>query len=91
MKTYKITKANFLEWYFNTGADDEQESMRTSLGNSLVEELFEKGTSTTTVENIFEESAKDSIPYKFLEGFDKDNWEEVGDIEEEPFEIVLID
>jgi hypothetical protein len=31
MKTYTIKKQNFLDWYFNTGADDEQESMRTDL------------------------------------------------------------
>jgi hypothetical protein len=82
MKTYTITKQNFLEWYFNTGADDEQESMRKDLGERVIESLINIGQSNIVIEEIFNECETSCIPLYLLEEFEKDeDYKEVGDLE----------
>jgi len=84
MKTYTITKQNFLHWYFNTGADDEQESLRTDLGNRVIDSLINIGQSNITIEEIFEECEKSCIPLDYLEEFEEsEDGLEVCDLEDE--------
>lgn len=89
MKTYTITKQNFLEWYFNTGADDDQESMRTDLGDRVIERLLSGEDFFYSVEDAFNECEKSCIPIAYLEEFDDRELLEVEDLKEE-CEIILI-
>lgn len=90
MKTYTITKENFLNWYYNTGSDDEQESMVNDLGAMAIEHLFRNGKFEFSVYSAFEEAEKDIIPLCFLEEFDDSDEREVGDLQEE-CEIKLLE
>lgn len=90
MKTLHITKQNFLEWYFNTGADDEQESMRTDLGERLVEKLLSGEDFSYSVEDAFNECEVGCIPLAYLEEFDDRELLEVGELKEE-VNVILID
>ncbi len=89
MNTFTITTENFLEWYLNSGADDEIASMRSDIGERIINELFEKGTSTLTIQNLFDEADFESIQLYRLEEFGDDADEELGETYEE-YEVNLI-
>jgi len=71
-KTFTVKKKAFLNWYYNSGADQDQEQMRTDLGDSIIEQLIEYGKVTTTAEEIFDECEISCMPCYLLEEFDND-------------------
>jgi len=95
MKKFTITKEQFINWYFNTGADQDQERMRTDLGDSIIEQLLEKGCAEINVTDIFEDEAELScIPIRYTEEASQypqecENGCELGELDE--FEIKLVD
>ena len=84
MKKYTVTKQNFLEWYFNTGADDEQQDARTEMGRRVIDCLLSGEDFHCSVENIFNNEADlNCMPIHYLEEFlDDDSGIEVDDIGE---------
>jgi hypothetical protein len=90
MKTFTITKKNFLEWYFNTGADGDQKDMRTNLGKEAVKSLFKRGWYSISVDTIFNNDAEhECIPLMYLEEFPDDADDELADLDYE-WEVKLI-
>jgi hypothetical protein len=92
MKTYTITKQNFLEWFFNTGDLKSQKESRTDLGKRAIERLLRGEDFFYSVEDAFNECSIESIPIMFLEEFKNDGYDEleVGDLDYE-CEVTLID
>lgn len=86
MQRFTITTTNFLNWYFNTGADQEQESILESLGKRIKDELMEHGKSKVTAKDLFDECNPEWIPLNLTEEYNakfhtdrvlselKDNW-----------------
>tara|TARA_R110000868_G_scaffold800_3_gene5888 strand:+ start:1850 stop:2170 length:321 start_codon:yes stop_codon:yes gene_type:complete len=70
MKKYTITTANFLEWYFNEGSDQEQEIMRIDFANTMIDQLQESGRLLIKASELFEEVANvEQIPLYLIEEF----------------------
>jgi hypothetical protein len=82
MKTYTITKKNFLEWWFNTGLDQEQKANKEDLGARAVERLLSGEDFFYSVEDAFNECEIECIPLRYLEEFDEDNDLVVMDLKE---------
>jgi len=71
-KDFTITKANFLEWAFNSGSDQEQESEFISLGEEVVRGLLADGKFEISVEDLFEGHFELSvIPIRYTEQADE--------------------
>ena len=67
MKTYFISKVNFLEWYFESGQDSENECIKDDLMKRLVSNLFNKNKFQITTRDIFKECNKNSIRLEFID------------------------
>ena len=78
MKVLKITEFDFINWYFNSGSDQEQEEMATSLGNRIIDGLLD-GAVTITPQDILDECNQDIIPLNIVENYDG-NEQEIGEI-----------
>ena len=86
MKTYLISKVNFLEWYFKSGQDSENEWIKEDLMKRLVNSLFDKNKFQITTRDIFNECNKNAIRLEFIDGFNIDyneEGEELGDLKHE--------
>jgi hypothetical protein len=90
MKTYTITKQNFLKYFFQSGSDQEQEANQIDLGQRAIERLLSGEDFFYSVEDAFNECEVDCIPLAYLEEFDDDNELEVGELEE-VVDVILID
>lgn len=90
MKKLHITKQNFLNWWFESGSDQEQESNEIDLGKRVIEKLLSGEDFFYSIEDAFNECETSCIPLSYLEEFDEDNDLEVGDLKE-IVDIVLID
>lgn len=90
VKTYTITKENFLNWYYEDNMDETRE-LKEDLAEKVLLQLKNTGISSITIENIFEGCNTESIPIMYLEEFKKDGYNEleVGDLD--PCKINLID
>jgi hypothetical protein len=80
MKTYKITKTNFMLWYFFTGADQDQKAELYELGRNAREGLVDDGEFIITAQSIFDSVDYGCIGLKFLEEFDDDKDGELYDL-----------
>ena len=96
-KDFTITKENFLNWAFNMGYDDEQESQRLELGKSVVNALLENGKFEIDVEDLFSGHFELSIiPLRLTEECDEfvtseeNQFLEICDVAED-FTIRLVD
>lgn len=88
---FTITKKNFLQWYFNTGADSDQKDLRTNLGEQVIQSLFDSGKSKITIKSVFNENCEKScIPLHYLEEFKENDGRELQDLTEN-WELTLID
>lgn len=91
----KIKSEDFINWFFNSGADQDQESEALRLGRSVIEELLE-GKVTITPQDILDGCEPVVIPIRIIEGFeDDDTFAEIDDAIAEGkisnnFEIELI-
>lgn len=70
MKIYTIKPRNFITWYYNTGADQDQSDEAIRLGNRVIEEMKDNGSSTITTQEIFDECEKSCIPVYILEEYE---------------------
>ena len=48
-------KKHFLNWYFNTGSDQEQQKTLQNIGEIAREEIIEKGYFKITADDLFKE------------------------------------
>lgn len=92
MKNFTITKARFLEFFYDCGQDSEIESLKEDLAEKVIDNLKDFGVSTITVEDIFNGCNKESIQFCFLEQYkDLDDVEgELSDLDENEYTITLI-
>ena len=91
MKTYLISKVNFLEWYFESGQDSENELIKENFMKRLVSNLFNKNKFQITTRDIFNECNKNAIRLEFIDGFNIDynkEGEDLGDLKHE-WELIL--
>ena len=79
MNIYTIKAEQFLEWYFNSGSDDEIEDAKITMGNRVIDSLIGIGQSNITIEDIFGEANLDTLRVSYLEEFSDDDDEELGD------------
>ena len=81
--TYTITESNFLEWYFNTGAYDEQRQTRIDIGFDAVESIIKTGSFHISTTTIWEQCQKCCIYTRYLEEDVGDNITELDDLDHE--------
>jgi len=68
----KIKSEDFINWFFKSGADQDQESEALRLGYSVIEELLD-GKVTITPQSILDGCEPVVIPIRIIEGFEDDN------------------
>ena len=68
MKKYTIKTEHVLHWLYNTGADQDQITMRTELGDSIIEQLINEGKVTITPKELFDGCEQSCIQLRFIEG-----------------------
>ena len=92
MKTkLKIKSQEFIDWYFNSGYDTEQQDIKMSFGTEIAEALFLDGKYTITSREILHRVNTDVIPVNLVKGFeDSDPDLEIGDLDIGDYEIQLI-
>lgn len=83
MATYTLTKKNFLQWYYNSDSDQEQEEMRKDLGQHVIDHLLEYGECTVSIDEIFAECSIENMGIHFLNEFpnDDETYIEIGDLD----------
>jgi len=79
MKIFTIKAENFLEWYFNTGSDEEIEDGRIMMGERVITSLINTGQSNISIDEIFSEATFESLPLSYLEEFNDNDDVELGD------------
>jgi len=65
----RIKSNDFIDWYFNSGADQDQQEQVLSFGRNIVEQLLE-GSVTITPQDILEECEQFVIPLNIVKGFE---------------------
>lgn len=54
-ENFTITKHSFLDFYFNTGDDDSQESLRMNIADEIIDNLFQGNyTHTIDIQELFD-------------------------------------
>ena len=87
METLKIKSADFIEWVYNSGADQEQEQSALDLGYMVIERLLD-GSVTITPKDILDECNHDIIPLCIVVGYEESDVE-IGEVFDD-YELVLI-
>ena len=87
METLKIKSADFIEWMYNSGADQEQEQSALDLGYMVIERLLD-GSVTITPKDILDECNHDIIPLCIVVGYEESDVE-IGEVFDD-YELVLI-
>jgi hypothetical protein len=67
---YKITKSRFLDWYFESGQDSENEAIRNELAEAMINSLIKNNTFTLNTNDVFENCNKSAIRLCYIEGLD---------------------
>lgn len=87
----KIKTQNFVEWYFNSGSDQEQEQIRQELGNLVSGTLLLNERFSIAPRDLLDNVNTDLIPMHLVEGFkDADMGIEIGDLDLNNYEIQLV-
>lgn len=87
METLKIKSVDFIEWMYNSGADQEQEQSALDLGYMVIERLLD-GSVTITPKDILDECNHDIIPLCIVVGYEESDVE-IGEVFDD-YELVLI-
>ncbi len=87
MQTLKIKTADFINWMYNSGADQDQEQEALNLGYSIIESLLE-GSVTITPKDILDECNHDIIPLNIVVGYEESDVE-IGEVFDD-YEVELI-
>ena len=87
----KIKTQKFVDWYLNSGSDQEQQDMRLELGYLVTCSLLLNERFTIAPRDLLDNVNTDVIPIHLVEGFqDKDTSIEIGDLDIDNYEIQLI-
>ena len=76
--TVRITKESFLNWYFESGSDQEQDDTVKHMGNLAKKHLL-GAKPLPTAQDLFDEVDITAIPQYYFEGFDLGDTDEIGD------------
>jgi hypothetical protein len=87
MKTLRIKTADFINWYYNSGADQDQEDMALNLGYRIIEGLLDGGI-TIMPQEILDECNQEIIPLNLVIGYENSD-EEIGEVFDD-YEVELI-
>ena len=87
METLKIKSVDFINWMYNSGADQEQEQSVLDLGYMVIESLLD-GAVTITPKDILDECNHDIIPLCIVVGYEESDVE-IGEVFDD-YELVLI-
>jgi hypothetical protein len=87
METLKIKSVDFIEWMYNSGADQEQEQSALDLGYMVIERLLD-GSVTITPKDILDECNHDIIPLCIVVGYEESDVE-IGEVFDD-YELLLI-
>ena len=74
MKTLEIKTIDFIDWYFNSGSDQEQKEIIFSLGKKAVKGLLE-GSITILPQDILDECNTDFMPLNLVVGYENSDLE----------------
>ena len=89
MKKLTITKSRFLDWYFESGQDQENDDLKKDLVESLIHSMRQVGFASISVQELFDNCNQEAIRLDFTEeGCENDCCTELSDFGE--FEITLI-
>lgn len=89
MKKLTITKKRFLEWYYQSGQDQENKELKEDLANSIIDQMFKTGVGSISVQELFDGCNEEAIRLSFTEQGTEDDYDtELSDLGE--FEIQLI-
>jgi len=91
MRKLTITKGSFLDWYFNSGQDQEMEELRKHLADSIIHQMYSVGHGSMSVEELFDRCNQDAIKIGFTEQYNEetDDYDiELSDLST-PYEIEL--
>ena len=87
MKTLRIKTADFINWYYNSGADQDQEDMALNLGYRIIEGLLDGGI-TIMPQEILDECNQEIIPLNLVIGYENSD-KEIGEVFDD-YEVELI-
>jgi len=77
-----IKEEVLIDWYFNTGSDQEQEDTAADLGNRVVKSLLKGETFNFSIDDLISEINMSCIPLEYFEEADQFEEDlEVGDLE----------
>ena len=87
MQTLKIKPADFINWMYNSGADQDQAHEALNLGYRVIEGLLDGGI-TIMPQEILDECNQDIIPLCIVVGYEESDVE-IGEVFDD-YEVVLI-
>ena len=80
MTILKINTNKFIDWYFTSGSDQEQESLATELGWSIIQRLLNGDKEVVTkAQDFIDVCNTDIIPIRLVDGYDT-RAVEIGDL-----------
>lgn len=83
-----ITKTKFLEWYFESGQDQENEEIKTTLINEVINQLFKTGLAVISAHDLFDDCNQDAIRLSYTEqGNESDYDTELSDLDNYTIEL----
>lgn len=86
-----ITKNNFLDWYFESGQDSENLSIKEQVLNSILDQMYKVGFGSVSVQELFDNCNQDAIRLSFTEQSDDGEIDydiELSDLESYTIELI---
>ena len=74
MKTLEIKTIDFINWYSNSGSDQEQKEIALSIGNRVINDLL-YGSVTITPQELFDGCNTDIMPLNLVVGYENSDLE----------------
>lgn len=65
----RIKSSDFIDWYFNSGSDQERKFLLLEIGSTIVRQLL-NGKVSITPQNILEKCEQLVIPLNIIKGFE---------------------
>jgi len=72
MRRLTITKGRFLDWYFNSGQDQEMKELRKNLAESIIHQMYSVGHGSMSVQELFDGCNQDAIRIGFTEQYNEE-------------------
>jgi len=78
---FTITRQNFLEWYFESGGNEENMSIKADLIERVISDLKEHYKTSITVEDIFSSCNTDDIDLIYIDSIESnEHCKKLGDL-----------